>query len=201
MIDELKIVKVNSFVSSLYENKKNNKINIYDIDIPLNEKLFYSGYGEIKYDGVIDIIKNIDIKESDTLLDLGSGTGRFCIEFFLLTNIQKVIGIELETNRFTLSTLILNKFNHKIKKERSIVFYNENINSFDFNIANIIYCCALCFGEKLIKNIIEKLRFHKNLKYFICSNEIECDFLKLYKKIMIKTSWSDDDSLFIYQTI
>ena len=48
-----------------------------------NEKLFYSGYGEIKYDGVIDIIKNIDIKESDTLLDLGSGTGRFCIEFFL----------------------------------------------------------------------------------------------------------------------
>mgnify|MGYP006427492525 CR=1 FL=1 len=203
MIKE-KTLEVNKLITHLYENKTGILKSYKDIDIPTHETNFSSGYGEIKFDAIFEIIKNINFEEDDVFLDLGCGIGRFCLEIFLTTKIKKVIGVELERNRFNIAQETKNKLqkylSKKNKSTRELLFYNENINNFDINQANVIYLCSLCFPQKLIQIITNKLEEHPRLKAVISFNKLNTPSLKLKNKITIPTTWSNNETIYFYSS-
>ena len=181
-----------------YVYNKYNLIDHYKYDIDKNEKNFCSGYGEILLPGILKLIENIDITSDDVFLDLGSGLGKLCISFLLLTRIKHSIGIELEKNRYNISCLARKKFMPYIANRR-LDFYNYNIVDYDLTKANIIYIGSLCFSDKLLKIISDKINHHSSIKYVITFNKLPDTYLKLMKELIIPCSWKNNEILYIYE--
>ena len=126
----------------------------------MHENYFSSGYGEILFDAIPILLSYYEFSEEDTLLDLGSGIGRFCMEIFLATTMKRVIGIELENNRHQIACqakqLLQKYLSHENKSSRKLIFQQENIANYNFNEASVIYSCSLCFTAKLLKLFLLK---------------------------------------------
>ena len=197
-----KLQKINQLVSYLYKDKTGIRSSYDDIDIPANENYFSSGYGEIVFESIPILLKEVTFEEDDIFLDLGSGIGRFCIEIFLTTQIKKVVGIELERNRHLTAMQAKNKLQKylspKNKLNRELQFYQENIANFDFTKYNIIYMCSLCFPDKLLKIISNKLNEHPSLKAVLSFNKLDLEKIPLKKIITIPTSWTNNESIYYY---
>lgn len=114
------------------------------------------------------IIKYINIKKNDNILEIGSGTGAFSYKLMQLS--KNFVSIEIDKNLFINLKNKINKSNTKI--------YNENIINFDFK--NIIkkYKKLRIFGSipyKISSQIILKLiKFYKHIKdiHFVIQKEL-----------------------------
>ena len=133
-------------------------------------------YGEILQSSVTKLIKNLDIKNTDVVYDLGSGIGRFCLQVFLQTECKKVSGIELIKSRHDKAEII----NQKVKDDfsskyvnRELSFINKSFMSSNLMDATIIYLASTCFNNEFLNSIflkiskIPKLRALISLKKFV----------------------------------
>ncbi|MEM7496148.1 MAG: hypothetical protein AAF471_08610, partial [Myxococcota bacterium] len=60
-------------------------------------------YGELKFEGAQMLFKELSLRESDVVVDLGSGIGKFVLQAHLATPAQKVVGVELAEARHKLA--------------------------------------------------------------------------------------------------
>ena len=56
-------------------------------------------YGEISPEGVGILIAALNVTETDTVYDLGSGFGRFLVQTFLEIRVARAVGVELSGKR------------------------------------------------------------------------------------------------------
>jgi SAM-dependent methyltransferase len=199
-----KYERINQLVSHLYKNKTGILKSYEAVDIPMHENYFSSGYGELLFDAIPILLSYYEFSKEDTLLDLGSGIGRFCMEIFLATTMKKVIGIELENNRHQIACQVkhlLQKYlSHENKSSRKLIFQQENIANYNFNEASVIYSCSLCFPAKLLKIISTKIEESPNIKAVFSFNPLDLKKLTLKKEISIPTSWSDNEIIYFYSS-
>ena len=74
-----------------------------------------------------------------------------------------------------------------------------NIVDYDLTKANIIYIGSLCFSDKLLKIISDKINHHSSIKYVITFNKLPDTYLKLMKELIIPCSWKNNEILYIYE--
>ena len=145
----------------------------------------YLTYGEILPESVSLLINDIQyIDSNDVFYDLGSGTGKVCLQFINETEVKKSCGIEFDKKRYDESLNLLSKTN------KNLQFINTNFIDYDFSDATIIFTDSIMFSDETL-SILENKAYHcPNLKYFISMKKLNNKKLKLIKeRTDIKVTW------------
>lgn len=141
--------------------------NVTKRDSVLNKNFTFSGdydtnltYGEVTKSGAEEIFKRIikykkDFTESDVLIDIGSGCGKFILHSAIRLPIKTYVGLEIVEQR----NLYAKHISKKILpiKDKTVFFINKDFSDFDLNIAKVVFCNNLCFSKNLNKLLFEKI--------------------------------------------
>jgi precorrin-6B methylase 2 len=153
----------------------------------------HTTYGEITPTGVSTIIDKLKINSRDVFYDLGSGTGRVCLQMYLDTR-AKCVGIESVPSRHDIAMQSANKL-----RTNKLCFYKGNFMTRDWSDATVVYICNTCFSDELHERIVTKLRKTcKKLRALVCMKAIESEWLQLVSTIPTPTSWSSSSTCAVY---
>lgn len=165
--------------------KHTNLIFFISIKLKLTDKHIYLTYGEIIPESIRLLINDISpIDINDVFYDLGSGTGKVCLQILQETNVKKSCGIEYDKKRYDDSTKLINDTG------KQLYFINNNFIDIDISDATIIFTDSIMFSNETL-DIIEKKAYDcPNLKYLISMKQLKPKFLKLINsRLNIKVTW------------
>ena len=189
----MKIYKINYFYNHIGGNLDNSEF--------LKKNYAYT-YGELTYNGLESILKNINCKDK-IFYDLGSGKGNVIINSIKLSpSLNKSIGIELSKQRHREALEKLNSLSNSQKSK--IKFLNEDIlsNNINLNDADIIYISNLCFSDDINRQIAQKLDNEiKSGTIIFCSKKLPLTLKNELKQITVEQSWMKDSNLNCYKIL
>lgn len=224
-----KFFSSNSLIKGIiqkHENFRHETCSVKNIELNLNHDSFIPTLGKISIH-FAEYVQSL-VKESDSVLDLGTGTGFYPI--YLATNNKcKVKGIDLDDRTITLARSNANKNNvsHLIEFttcKKSELFSNiKRSERFDYIIANLpftrvsksyksrnsIYYSSFAGTVSLLEQLILGSQYHikPNGKLIFCYGESGYrDLLESIVKIsswnylkIIKTVKEKDDTFYIFE--
>ena len=115
-------------------------------------------YGEIQFASAQKLLDHFKLTKEDVFYDLGSGVGKFVLHTYLATDVKKSCGIELSGTRYELSVKAFNKAKKmNLFDSRELLFLNEDIIKADLSDATVVFMCATCYSDDLMKKIADKL--------------------------------------------
>lgn len=169
----------------------------YSVDQKVTKQIVPT-YGEMLPEGIDQLIKTIKVRKSDVFYDLGSGTGRFCLQVYLTKRI-KCVGIEYVKKRHQDAL----KFLHALKTHHDtgdkVVFLQGDFFKKPWHDATILYMCNLCFESNIDQKIVDKaLKECANLRRVICIKAITHPSLKLANTLTVPSSWSQTSMFYVY---
>lgn len=158
-----------------------------------------STYGEIMEAGVSLILSKLDINEHDVFFDLGSGTGRVVLQFFLEKNIKSV-GIEFIEKRYRMAEESLRQLNEKINASK-VHFINADFFTVKWSDATIVFLCNTCFTEEIMDKIMSRLPSCKKLRYVIMLKQLEKkpEWLDVLETFKVPVTWANETNVTIYK--
>ena len=166
-------------------------------------------YGELTYDGLENIKKNLAKHniEYDNFIDIGCGKGRSVLHMSGLDNIKKSIGVELVSERVNHAKNVINKLKGKYKyflDSAEIIegdFTKQNYNKiFDKNAKIFIWISNLCFSEEVNAKILVKIQNDFGDRFVICCSK-ELPHNNKLKKIFVepaKMTWDTNSKVHAY---
>lgn len=175
---------------------------------PENQKqLVEKTYGEILYDSVEELIKQLGINSSDVFYDLGSGTGKLVMQVYANTPVNKAYGIEFFQDRSYAAEKALKRMYviapHLLNTDRLISHQIQNIKDVHYmDNATIIFMCSTCFPSALMEIVYNKIKNNQNLRHIITTEtKTHDDFKKILpntKIITLPCTWSKEVRWIIY---
>lgn len=157
-------------------------------------------YGEITYKGAAELLRKLNLKETDVLYDLGSGVGKLVVQVGLTTP-AKVVGIELSKTRHEYAISVQKEIEKRnlVKKDK-ITFINKNINDVPLDQATVLFMCSTCFSDELMRSLTEKLgKLKKGLRVVTLRKLPEPHNFKLIESLQLPMTWSNNTNVYIYQ--
>ncbi|MGE4350118.1 MAG: hypothetical protein AB7D28_10165 [Candidatus Berkiella sp.] len=151
-------------------------------------------YGELLYPSTVKMIKKLKLSNSDVLLDLGSGLGKFALQIFLRSQVKKVIGIEATESLYLQSKQKIEIAEQQLpffwENDRELSLIAHNFLDMDWSVANIIYSCSTCFTQELLYKIGEKINQTSSITQVLSLRPISSiERLKLHQVFSIECSW------------
>lgn len=169
-----------------YINKNNIDITLYSSHSPSCETLF-------------EVLNQMNISETDSILDIGSGKG-FALVIFSLFNFKNITGVEINKKDYD---ICLNNLNI-LKLEKKINLINDDIFKFDeINQYNYFYFynpfdCQVF--DKIISKIISFCKDNIKIIYKNIHSEEEV-ILKKYNFVIIKKISGKDRDYYVYEKL
>ncbi len=159
-------------------------------------------YGEILPRSVQKLLKELEIKKSDVVYDMGSGRGEFSILVAMLSPASKSVGIELAEQRFEISQNTLCQLEKSgIIKNGRVKFIKGDFYLQNIGDATIVYACSTCFAEIGIAKLAKKVAKLPKIRYFVTLKKLsspkKIGFKKL-KEIVVPTTWSAKSIAYVY---
>lgn len=180
-----------------------------------------STYGQITYEGAAVLLEHLAIDENTVFFDLGSGTGALIWQTYLTTPAKKCIGVELSETRYKhakstehfasdlapvcfkfesdmRSKLKLGKVAWPSKK--TMTFKQENMTKTDIKDATVIFMCATCFPEDLMKTMTNRFAELKDgLRIATLKQLPPHDDMYLMQTLTLPMTWSKNSPVYIYE--
>lgn len=154
-------------------------------------------YGEITPASASTLIKDLKLTENDTFYDLGCGVGKFCIQVALTTPATS-IGIELSPKRYTdaqqAQKILQQEYN--LNPGDRLQFIEQNILDATIKPNATIYLCSTCFPEKLLTDIVSKIKKVPGPKRIISTKELPG--LTATKTYTLPMTWTKKGSVYFY---
>lgn len=170
----------------------------------INEKRDISlTYGEIFFESMQKIFKKFPLNVNDIFLDCGSGFGKVAAQTFLMTKVNKVIGIEIDSYKYKVAQLLLIKMQEQIDQifygSRNLTFIQGDITKVNIQDATVVYTCSTCFTEQLVWSLGEYLNTLPNLRLLLSLKPIPSfEKLPYYGIIPVECSW-DSALCYVYK--
>lgn len=185
-IDLLSIVDINN------EDKEKNHVK--------------STYGEILFDSLEKLIKEVNFGPDDVFYDLGSGNGKVVMQIYMNTSVKKSYGIEYYPERSYNSEYALKQlyklFPNTLDEPRLISYQIANIKDIHYlNDATVIFMCSTCYPSELLEIVCDKLKNSKNIRCIITHKPHDKikDFLPIHFTIILSCTWATDLSWNVYR--
>jgi len=197
-----------SFLQDYYTNESLNKIktpNLEKTDIILihndNPEVKVI-YGEVCGYEVDNLIKELNINESDVFYDLGSGNGHVCATVLFGSNCKKCVGIELSETRHNegirIKDLIYNNHPDKVV-DKELVLINDNFMNYNYDDATIVFMDSVFYEDKTINEIEKRFKDNPNFRCLVSMKSYYNPVhLKFVKTININASWGQS-TLYLYE--
>lgn len=112
-------------------------------------------YGEINRSGVEQLFKFIKSKNLNNgiFYDIGSGNGKLILHLSLISNFEKLKGVEIDEVRFVLSNQMMKQL-----EISNVEFINKNVLDIDLSDADVIFMNDVVFPDDLAKEILNKIK-------------------------------------------
>jgi tRNA G46 methylase TrmB len=161
-------------------------------------------YGEITYEGMDNLYENLNLKNVNCFIDIGSGRGKLCFYMATKPNIKHVLGIEIVEERHNDALEIMKKIDENEMSKIDLV--NDDIFNLNFNMYShlntCIYLSNLCFTESITNKIFQKIHDEFPKGTIICFSKKSDFVVKLFtfvEIIKVSMSWDSDSSIYIYK--
>ncbi len=198
-----KKINTSDLIDEMYKNIKHQ---ISDTERSMVTKTGGSPvYGEIKFDSLKKVLDDLNIKKTDVLYDLGSGTGKVLVQGYLDYPFKKVVGIELSPTRNHHAETIRKNLEKKnlITKDRKFELYNGDIAKENISDATVIYMCSTCYPEELMAKLTERFSKLKPGLTVITLKALPDNYedfgLKHIKEYKLPMTWSEGSPVHIYK--
>lgn len=148
-------------------------------------------YGEISFDGFINLLSKINPNEEDIFYDLGSGLGKPCLAISLVYKIKKAIGLELLPSLLKASQEIALKAKSYFPDLNEIEFRKEDYLKADFSDGTIIFAHITCLPDEEVKILEEKfLKLNKGARIIVITKRLEnSQDLKIIDEGEVRMNW------------
>lgn len=181
-----------AYFHQVYQGSWAHKRNLRDEE-DLQKKLICSVYGELHYFSVQKILQRLNLTKHDTMLDLGSGLGKFALQVFMQSNVGKMIGIEAITEMHhkanAAMTTVKAEHDYFWQPDRELIFLNENFLTANWHDANIVYTCSTCFTQELLDAIGTKVNEVGYVKQVLSLRPIPTLKMPLHDIFGVECSW------------
>jgi SAM-dependent methyltransferase len=163
-------------------------------------------YGEITFDAVEELIKEFKeyLTAKNTFFDLGSGTGKVCVQVALRTP-AKAIGVELSPTRCQAAENIKQELvKQKILNDTNkLQFFEQNILDADLSNAAVIFLCSTCFSEELMLKLSDKIAQLPKPVIVLTLKELPDpnNKFKLVKTFILPMTWSNNTNVYTYELL
>lgn len=159
------------------ESKKLKNITAYKL-----AKIIYPDLNQKKFSKISNfILKNIEIKNNNKLLDFGSGNGAFL--FFFKDKVKKLYSLELSKNLIKFQKKFLQNTQYTLTNPYNINFYKKIKNNY---IDTTLSCSVFHYfhTESYCKNILkEMIRTSKQIFIYDIKNKVKKDiFISTVRK-------------------
>ena len=181
-----------------------------DDDFFIDDKLDQTNtsyiYGEVSVESMFKIFDTLNIfksKESCSIVDVGSGFGKLVIATAIKYNVM-IDGVEIDENRFNKSIKLLEQITNiklcEFDLNSNIYFFNNSFEDVYFGNYDIIYCCNLVYSKEDNNKLFQKiLREFKGFLFLFYYTKIMRRYF--YKMFTVKTSWNDNQQIFLFKVI
>lgn len=160
-------------------------------------------YGEIIYESMCYLIRQLTVSSHDCFLDLGSGMGRTVLQWYALTSIQRAVGIELIESYHQIAldakaTLIkINPWTNS--PQRHVDFIAGNFFKQPLPPATIVFINAMCFSQHDITQLGLLLQAMPSVHTIISIRPINVlTSFRFIKAIRVECTW-DSALCYIYR--
>jgi SAM-dependent methyltransferase len=157
-----------------------------------------STYGEILAESVNDLIEHAKFTAKDTFYDFGCGRGKACMQIALQTP-ATVVGVDLSSTRIAIANRAkqLLKEKYQIDVGKRLTYKQESFITTELAPKNaVIYACATCFPEKLMKEIGDKIAAHPTGARLYTLKQIPGKTKS--SELIWKMSWSSSTTCYYY---
>lgn len=191
-----------AYFESVYKNQEGFiKINQERFNQFEAEKIC-STYGELSYHSVLKILRKAKLTQRDTLLDLGSGSGKFVLQARIHSEALQCIGIEAVSELVDQAIQAKNQMQTQIPQLTPIlehaIFKAGNFLNMSWQDVTAIYTCSTCFTNDLLAAIGEKINNTPTVKQVYSLRPIpNLSTLKLGAVFTVECSW-DSAQCFYY---
>lgn len=162
-------------------------------------------YGEITYEGVNEILKRFKLNKKDCFYDLGCGIGKMVMQVYLTTPVKKSVGIELSKSRIETASKAKAQLNekNKIKKNRELVFEENDLLKANIDDATAIYIASLCFSDDLMQKLADKFsKLKKGLRVASLRTLPNTEnYFELKETAHLSMTWSSSCPVYFYELI
>lgn len=192
---------VKDTIDTLYKNVSGFGISTQDEEVIIKHG-GASTYGEITYEGVEQLLKQLSLTKNDVFYDLGSGIGKMVVQVYLSTPVKKSVGIELSAERSQKAALIYEQFKKEghLKQQRTLALLQENFLESDLSDATIIYMASTCFSPEFMEKVTKKLAsLKKGLRVITLKKLAENPRFTLLKELTLPMTWSAQTTAYIYE--
>ncbi|EQC33444.1 hypothetical protein SDRG_08958 [Saprolegnia diclina VS20] len=176
-------------------------------------------YGEIDFEpfrSLLELLKtNHDVltKPGGTFLDVGCGTGRPLFAAALLHDFDAVVGYEILATLASTAQTIHGLWQHEkkalnaLKKRTRFVIGHEDATQVEWPIADVIFCNATCFDERLMLLLTKQALLYLKKGGVImtatkqlCLDDDHAPVLGLVQKFKMQQSWGMS-TVYIYKRV
>lgn len=163
-------------------------------------------YGEINFEGVQALQRELNVTGTDVFYDLGSGLGRMVFQVGLDWGVAKCVGIELSETRHNRAVRAF----HQLKLVDSgfgdcIELRNENLLTTDMSDATVAYLACTCWDADFMEQVLQKLHLVKALRWVVSTEPLkeafglEPTWCPLSKCVELPMSWDSEWPVYIYE--
>ena len=148
---------------------------------------------------IYEVIKGLDIKNTDSILDIGSGKG-FALVIFSLFDFKTITGVEINENDYLISLNNLEKLNihQRVNVKNQDIIHFPNLDEYNhFYFYNP-------FGSSMFNEIITKIVFYCKSGFKIIYKNIHCEeetILLKHNIFLSKKICGNDRDYYIYEKL
>jgi precorrin-6B methylase 2 len=202
-LTQIHALDTKEYIKNVFENRSGFGISAQE-DKSIRDSGGAPTYGEITYEGAQKLIEKFKLTKKDVFYDLGCGVGKFVIQVYLDAPVKKAAGIELSTTRIDKAKQALEqiKKDKLLQKGRRLEFKEQNILDAHLKDATAIFISSLCFSDKLLEKVTNKLaRLKPGLRVATSRKLVENPTFKLIETLQIPMSWSSSSTIYFYELV
>lgn len=145
-------------------------------------------YGETLLSSYLRILKRLNLKPGDTLVDLGCGTGVLCFLAAALYPHIQVKGVDLIEGFVRNANTLLEQLQWD-----NLHFWVDNILTFDTSQANVYYATCTCFQEDFLAELAQTFEHAPpDTRIVTITHELEAPHLAIEETLFEWFSWGRD---------
>lgn len=164
-------------------------------------------YGEITFEGAMQLQQLLDVGPNDVLYDLGSGYGRLVLQAHLQWGVRRSVGVELSLERHDKAVEAMNRLQSSLDPARPVALINENLLVCDVSDATVVYCACTCWDTEFMEQVLALLEGGAPaLKWLVSTEPLERKFrltpawLPLDRMERVSQTWAPEGyPLYIYR--
>lgn len=168
----------------------------------IEEKGGNATYGEILPQSVATILAHETIAKESVFYDLGSGTGKVCVQVALATP-ARAIGVELASSRHEVAEHVRAELIDKkiLTDPKKLRFIHDDITHVAIDDATIIFLCSTCFSEELMRKLAERISqiSHPVHVYTLKRLPEEVTGFIQGKTLYLPMTWSTNTAVYMYE--